>query len=166
MNAQDWFSQDELLAELSRVGITLPERTLRFWVANGVLSAPIKKPYRGADGRVGYFPREALTLVPEILRLQSEGWKLRQSKARLAQTQDLPKSSKPAAQELSDGGQEWAPVTCKTFFRTPRAETAAAALQAPQRRTVSLGRFGTIWSLDWSDGSGVAPPSAQPAPFS
>ena len=108
VNAHDWFSQDELLAELSRVGITLPERTLRFWVANGVLSAPIKKPYRGADGRVGYFPREALTLVPEILRLQSEGWKLRQSKARLAQTQDLPKTTKPAAQEPSDGGQEWA----------------------------------------------------------
>lgn len=108
MNAHDWFSQDELLAELKRVGIAVPERTLRFWVANGVLPSPIKKPYRGADGRVGYFPREALTLVPEILRLQSEGWKLRQIKARLAQVQELPKTPRSEPQEPSDSGQELA----------------------------------------------------------
>ena len=83
MPANDWLTQEELLAELGHAGITLAERTLRFWISNGVLAAPVRKPYRGADGRVGYYPRETLALVPRVLKLQEEGWKLRQIKLRL-----------------------------------------------------------------------------------
>lgn len=106
MSAQDWLSQEELLRELEQAGITLPERTLRFWVTNGVLASPVKKPYRGADGRVGYYPRETLNLIPQVLRLQQEGWKLRQIRQRLEQPESPSKAGKPQAP--TEGGQEWA----------------------------------------------------------
>lgn len=88
------------------MGIALPERTLRFWVANGVLASPVKKPYRGADGRVGYYPRETLNLVPQVLRLQQEGWKLRQIRQRLEQPESPSKAGKPQAP--TEDSLEWA----------------------------------------------------------
>lgn len=108
MSAQDWLSQEELLQELERAGIALPERTFRFWVANGVLASPVKKPYRGADGRVGYYPRETLNLIPQILQLQEEGWKLRQIRQRLEQPESPSRAGKPSSQAPTEGGQEWA----------------------------------------------------------
>ena len=98
MGATDWLTQDELLAELDKAGLTLAERTLRFWVAKGVLATPVKKPFSGADGRVGYYPRETLALVPQILKLQDEGWKLRQIAHRLQQpvAAEKPQRSQPA----------------------------------------------------------------------
>lgn len=98
MSASEWLTQDELLAELGHAGITLAERTLRFWVSHGVLASPVRKPYRGADGRVGYYPRETLALVPRILKLQEEGWKLRQIKERLAE---------PASPAAKPGQTAW-----------------------------------------------------------
>lgn len=103
MSASEWLTQEELLAELGHAGIAVAERTLRFWVSKGVLSAPVRKPYRGADGRVGYYPRETLALVPRILKLQEEGWKLQQIKQRLAES-PAP-SGKPGQVAWKEGEQ-------------------------------------------------------------
>jgi DNA-binding transcriptional MerR regulator len=101
LRSADWLTQEELLAELDQAGITLAERTLRFWVANGVLASPVRKPFHGADGRVGYYPRDTLALIPRVLKLQDEGWKLRQIKERLpeAAPPERPHRSTHAASE-------------------------------------------------------------------
>ena len=115
----DWLTQEELLQDLGRNGIELPERTFRFWVAQGVLDAPVKKPYRGADGRVGFYPRQVLELIPQVLQLQEEGWKLRQIRQRLSESRGVesrpaepPKQvPAPSSSEQSDSlemGQKWA----------------------------------------------------------
>lgn len=108
MSHLDWLTQDELLKELEGRGIDLPERTFRFWVAKNVLDGPVKKPYRGADGRVGFYPREILKLIPEVLRLQEEGWKLRQIRQRLSEPSEPTKTVPAASLEPSESGQQWA----------------------------------------------------------
>lgn len=78
-----WLTASELLSALNQVGIQLDLRTLRFWVAQGVLQPPVRKPFKNADGRVRYYPRETLALISQIQKLQAEGWKLRQIQANL-----------------------------------------------------------------------------------
>lgn len=110
MVSSDWLTQDELLAELEQAGINLPERTLRFWVSHGVIPSPVKKPFRGADGRVGYYARETLTLVPQVLKLRDEGWKLRQIKARLEEPQKperQPRANTTASQDSLELAQRY-----------------------------------------------------------
>lgn len=54
------------LAELSaRTG--LPGRTIRFYIARGLVPGPVKA------GRSAYYPAEALARIADIQRLQSEG---------------------------------------------------------------------------------------------
>ena len=112
MSHHDWLTQDELLQELGRNGIELSERTFRFWIAQNVLDGPVKKPYRGADGRVGFYPRRVLTLIPEVLRLQEEGWKLRQIRLRLSAPPEpvkvVEKSVSQQPPEQNESGQTWA----------------------------------------------------------
>lgn len=109
----DWLTQEELLKELEQTGIDLPQRTLRFWVAKNLLPQPLRKPYRGADGRVGYYSRDILAVISRILSLQDQGYKLSQiqkllsakeeddSKAKLSQDVDL-KAGDYAARYLQD----------------------------------------------------------------
>lgn len=108
MSAHDWLSQEELIRELKQAGIDLSERTLRYWVAREVLPTPLKKPYRGADGRIGYFPRTTLTLIPQILKLQQEGWKLSQIPAQLAALTEPSKTTRSTASLPQEEAQEWA----------------------------------------------------------
>lgn len=64
----------------------VPERTLRFWIAKGVLEPPIRKPYKHSDGRKKYFPTRVVGEITELLKLQKEGWKLTQIKKRLRES--------------------------------------------------------------------------------
>ncbi len=79
----NYLSQEDLLNTLEHEGLDVPERTLRFWVAKGVLEPPVRKPYKHADGRKKYFPVRVIGEITELLRLQTEGWKLAQIKKRL-----------------------------------------------------------------------------------
>lgn len=79
----DYLTQEELLYALEHEGLEVQERTLRFWIAKGVLEKPVKKPYKFADGRKKYFPTRVVGEITELLRLQEEGWKLTQIKKRL-----------------------------------------------------------------------------------
>ncbi len=66
------------MLELERLGVTVSERTIRFYVANNLIPQPLKKPFAKADGRVSYFPRSSLLLVQRIMKWQEEGYKLKQ----------------------------------------------------------------------------------------
>ena len=94
MPREDYFTIAELLEELRNLGTVVEERTLRYWVSRGLLSKPVKKPFRGADGRVAYFSVEVLKSIADILRLQHEGWKLEQIGQQLrSQKNGRPKKS-------------------------------------------------------------------------
>ena len=83
MKSRDFLTASELLKELADLGQQLEPRTLRFWTSKGLLPKLVKKPFRGADGRVGYYPRSALATIDRIRALQAEGWKIKQIAERL-----------------------------------------------------------------------------------
>ena len=86
---------------LEHEGLEVQERTLRFWVAEGVLEKPLRKPFKHADGRKRYFPTRVVGEIAELLRLQQEGWKLTQIKQRLRTPARANQSHTPSAEELA-----------------------------------------------------------------
>ena len=59
----------EVLTKLERLGLNVPERTLRYWEANGILPTPtIEKP-----GLPGYYPWWIIDLIWLLRRLQVDG---------------------------------------------------------------------------------------------
>lgn len=83
LTSRDFLTAEELLHELAQTGEEVDQRTLRFWTSRQLLPKPVKKPYRGADGRVGYYPREVLATIAKIRNLQAQGWKIKQIAAQL-----------------------------------------------------------------------------------
>lgn len=79
----NYLTSDELLYALEHEGMEVNERTLRFWISEGILEKPLRKPFKGADGRVRYFPKKVVGEIAQVLRYQEEGWKLTQIKERL-----------------------------------------------------------------------------------
>ena len=78
MPNKEFLTLAELLSELHSTGVQIEERTVRYWTSRGLLPRPVKKPFRGADGRVGYYPSSTLNTIADVLRLQDEGWKIEQ----------------------------------------------------------------------------------------
>ena len=75
-------------------GLEVTERTLNFYVTRGLLPKPVRKPFVGADGRVGYMPTDCLRQLRKILQLKEQGLKLEQIRRTLegrgvVQEQDL-----------------------------------------------------------------------------
>lgn len=97
----DYLTQEDLLNTLEHEGFDVPERTLRFWVAKGILEPPLRKPYKHADGRKKYFPTRVVGEITELLRLQEEGWKLTQIKKRLRTPAKAGQNEAPNQEQLA-----------------------------------------------------------------
>lgn len=97
----DYLTQEDLLHHLEHIGLDVPERTLRFWVTKGVLEAPLKKPYKHADGRKKYFPIRVVSEISEIIKLRQEGWKLTQIKHRLRSPARVNQTEQPNTEQLA-----------------------------------------------------------------
>lgn len=97
----DYLTQEDLLNHLEHIGLDVPERTLRFWVTKGVLEAPLKKPYKHADGRKKYFPTRVVSEISEIIKLQQEGWKLTQIKLRLRSPAKVNQTEQPNTEQMA-----------------------------------------------------------------
>lgn len=97
----DYLTQEELLYALEHEGLDVSERTIRFWIAKGVLEKPLRKPYKYADGRKRFFPTRVVGEILDIMRLQEEGWKLTQIKKRLRSPPKAAQVDEAEAQELA-----------------------------------------------------------------
>ena len=67
--SSEYLTLEELLYALEHEGMEVQERTIRFWIAKGVLEKPLRKPFKFADGRVRYFPHKVVGEISDILRL-------------------------------------------------------------------------------------------------
>lgn len=74
----NWLTLPDLVARAAAQGLDVPERTVRFYVSKGLLPAPVKAPFEGADGRVAWFPVEALRRLKRIGQLKAQGMSLEQ----------------------------------------------------------------------------------------
>lgn len=74
----NWLTLPDLVARAAAQGLDVPERTVRFYVTKGLLPAPVKAPFEGADGRVAWFPLEALRRLKRIGQLKAQGMSLEQ----------------------------------------------------------------------------------------
>jgi len=132
--SSEYLTLEELLYALEHEGMEVQERTIRFWIAKGVLEKPLRKPFKFADGRVRYFPHKVVGEISDILRLQEEGWKLTQIKKRLraparATQKELPPAEQMAKIFLADflGNGE---------FRDKQKQIDAADPSTPEWRKV------------------------------
>ena len=66
----DYLTLEELLYTLEHEGLDVQERTIRFWIAKGVLEKPIRKPSKFSDGRKRYFPTKVVGEIHLILAAQ------------------------------------------------------------------------------------------------
>lgn len=73
-----WLTLPDLVARAAAQGLDVPERTVRFYVSKGLLPAPVKAPFEGADGRVAWFPADALRRLKRIGQLKAQGMSLEQ----------------------------------------------------------------------------------------
>lgn len=90
----EFVSLPKFLRLASEQGLEVTERTLNFYVTRGLLPRPVRKPFVGADGRVGYMPTDSLRQLRKILQLKEQGLKLEQIRRTLegrgvVQEQDL-----------------------------------------------------------------------------
>ena len=92
---------EELQYALEHEGLEVQERTIRFWIAKGVLEKPLRKPFKHADGRARYFPRKVVAEIMELLRLQEAGWKLKQIKSRLRAPVKVTQNELPTAEGMA-----------------------------------------------------------------
>src|SRR5262249_20186862 len=67
-------TRTELLDELRRQGVAIPERTLMYWEEIGALPRPVRRHHKGLT-RVVY-PRWTLALIADVPRLQQAGYSL------------------------------------------------------------------------------------------
>lgn len=72
------FSVRQLLERAREMGLDVNERTLKFYTNRGLLPKPVRNPYPGADGRVSYYPRDALRRLRKIYQMKAQGFKLGQ----------------------------------------------------------------------------------------
>ena len=99
--SSEYLTLEELLYALEHEGMEVQERTIRFWIAKGVLGKPLRKPFKFADGRVRYFPHKVVGEISDILRLQEEGWKLTQIKKRLRAPARATQKELPPAEQMA-----------------------------------------------------------------
>lgn len=90
----EFVSLPKFLRLAAEQGLEVTERTLNFYVTRGLLPKPVRKPFVGADGRVGYMPTDSLRQLRKILQLKEQGLKLEQIRRTLegrgvVQEQDL-----------------------------------------------------------------------------
>ncbi|MGE0489276.1 MAG: MerR family transcriptional regulator [Vulcanimicrobiota bacterium] len=75
---KEFYNPKQFLEELRSMGLEVSDRTVKYYVAKGLLPKPIHNPYVGADGRVGFFPRDSVKRLRRILQLKNQGFKLTQ----------------------------------------------------------------------------------------
>lgn len=90
----EFVSLPKFLRLAGEQGLEVTERTLNFYIARNLLPKPVRKPFVGADGRVGYMPTDSLRQLRKILQLKEQGLKLEQIRRTLegrgvVQEQDL-----------------------------------------------------------------------------
>lgn len=90
----EYVSLPKFLRLACEQGLEVTERTLNFYITRSLLPKPIRKPFVGADGRVGYMPTDSLRQLRKILQLKEQGLKLEQIRRTLEgrgvlQEQDL-----------------------------------------------------------------------------
>ena len=93
----DLLTLEDVLREASTVGLELTERTFRYYTVLGLFPRPVKRPT--ADGRVHFYPPEILDRLREIKRLQTEGFSLKQIKARFGGPAPQPPPPEPPPRE-------------------------------------------------------------------
>ncbi|MEW6277933.1 MAG: MerR family transcriptional regulator [Candidatus Eremiobacterota bacterium] len=76
--ARDYLTLSELYEQAQELGLELSERTLKYYMARGLLPKPEKAPFPDADGRVSYFHRDSLKRVRRIVQLKNQGLTLDQ----------------------------------------------------------------------------------------
>ena len=74
----DFLTLEDVLREAAGLDLDLSERTFRYYSVLGLLPRPVKRPH--GDARIHYYPREILTRLQEIRKLQNEGYSLKQIK--------------------------------------------------------------------------------------
>ena len=94
----EFLSLPKFLRLAGEQGLEVTERTLNFYITRGLLPKPVRKPYVGADGRVGYLPADSLRQLRKLLQLKGQGLKLEQIRRTLegrgvVQEQDLDQKS-------------------------------------------------------------------------
>lgn len=95
----EFVSLPKFLRLASEQGLDVTERTLNFYITRGLLPKPVRKPFVGADGRVGYMPTDSLRQLRKILQFKEQGLKLEQIRRTLegkgvVQEQDLDQKSR------------------------------------------------------------------------
>lgn len=84
MSATRPLSSEEVLEEARRRGVEISERTLKYYVSQGLLPRPGRHPSDQADKRILFFPADVVDLLEEIRRLKSSGLTLQQIRTWLA----------------------------------------------------------------------------------
>lgn len=74
----EFLTLPDLVAKAAALGLDVSDRTVRFYVSKGLLPAPVKSPFEGADGRVAWFPAHALRRLRRIAQLKAQGLTLEQ----------------------------------------------------------------------------------------
>jgi len=92
LKPDDYLTLEDVLREAVHLGLELSERTFRYYNVLGLLPRPVKLP--SGDARVHYYPREILTRLQDIRKLQNEGYSLKQIKSYFAV---VPAEPKPTA---------------------------------------------------------------------
>lgn len=97
MKPDEYLTLEDVLREAVHLGLELSERTFRYYNVLGLLPRPVKLP--SGDARVHYYPREILTRLQDIRKLQNEGYSLKQIKAFFSVAPEKPEA--PAVQPRS-----------------------------------------------------------------
>ncbi len=84
MNQEPLLTSEQVVAEARKLGVEISQRTLKFYVSQGLLPHPERHPSDSVDKRVLFFPARVLGILAEIRRLQESGLTLQQIRRYLA----------------------------------------------------------------------------------
>ncbi|MBM3465566.1 MAG: MerR family transcriptional regulator [Armatimonadetes bacterium] len=73
-----WLTAEALVDRATSQGIELNPRTLAYYVSVGLVPAPVRAPFPGADGRVRYYSSDAVARLRRIQSLKEQGFSLAQ----------------------------------------------------------------------------------------
>lgn len=143
-------TRDELVETLIRLGVEVEERRLRFWEAEGVLPAPIRRRLNGATRAL--YPTWQINLIFALRQFQERGYAL----------PDLPPLMRKLAYYLSlveEMMTSQAGDGLNESWRMEELDPAAFTGEADLRRAVLGGSLGSQiapWAAWYFERTGVA----------